>query len=107
MTTGNDSLTMSLESARATAVKFAAGRVIVQLADGREVRVPLSLYPTLERARPTVRLQFELIGAGKGISWPALDLDLSTAGILAGLPERIPAPPHRASTRQRTLRAAG
>jgi hypothetical protein len=34
------------------------------------------------------RDQWELIGPGSGIDWPAIDLQLSMRGILEGRPER-------------------
>jgi Protein of unknown function (DUF2442) len=79
--------------AAASGLRFAAGNLIVSIDDGREVRVPLHFYPTLERATPSARKQWELIGDGRGISWEALDLDLSVEALLAGAREGIPKPP--------------
>ncbi|MFN0011389.1 MAG: DUF2442 domain-containing protein [Phycisphaerales bacterium] len=62
----------------------------VELADGRRLQVPLSLYPTLRQAAPAVRGRWEWIGRGYGIHWPDLDLDLSVSGLLAGVPEVRP-----------------
>lgn len=59
----------------------------VLLNDGRLVGVPASLYPTLLKATPAQRARYRTIGGGHGFHWPALDLDLSVAGIVRHLPE--------------------
>jgi hypothetical protein len=64
-----------------------AARLSVRLADGRSVETPLSWYPTLVDAPARSRLDWELIGGGRGVSWPALDVDLSVQGMLSGVPE--------------------
>ena len=76
-------------------LRFEKGRLVVVLEDEREVSVPLSHYPTLQRARPAERSEWRSIGRGIGFHWPKLDLDLSVRGIVSGLPEVIPAPPPR------------
>ena len=90
MSTGNGNKTTE---AKATGLRFARGRLILELNDGREVSVPLRRYPTLLRARPAQRAAWRLIGRGVGFHWDALDLDLSVRGLVSGLPEVIPAPP--------------
>ncbi len=70
--------------ARAVDVSVAAGRLIVELADGRSVTVPLTWFPRLQRATPSERRRWQLIGRGVGIRWPAIDEDLSVAGLLRG-----------------------
>ena len=54
------------------------------LSDGRTISVPLSWYPRLVHATPQERGDWELIGGGQGIHWPALDEDISVEGLLAG-----------------------
>lgn len=78
---------------RATQLRFDGSRIVVCLTDGREVSVPLARYPTLIRATPTDRENWELLGNGRGFYWKSLDLDLSTEGLVQGLPERIPRAP--------------
>lgn len=63
--------------------------LMVELVDGRSVGVPLALYPTLSRANPRARTRYRSIGDGDGFSWPALDLDLSVEGIVAGREEQL------------------
>ena len=58
--------------------------LIVQLADGRAISLPLAWYPRLAYATPQERDNWRLIGGGEGIHWPDLDEDLSVAGLLAG-----------------------
>jgi len=59
----------------------------VELLDGRSIRLPLTLFPTLAEATARRRAKWELCGAGTGIHWPLLDYDLSVAGLLRGEPE--------------------
>jgi hypothetical protein len=54
----------------------------VQLADGREISVPLEWFPRLRDATQEQRSHWRLIGRGAGIHWEELDEDLSVAGLL-------------------------
>jgi hypothetical protein len=56
--------------------------LLVALADGREISVPLSWYPRLEKASPKDRKNWRLIGGGLGIHWEALDEDVSVESLL-------------------------
>jgi hypothetical protein len=67
-------------------VRVTEDELIVGIADGRTVSVPLVWYPRLLHATPEQRARWELAGAGFGIHWPDLDEDLSTEGLLAGAP---------------------
>lgn len=58
--------------------------LIVDLADGRTITVPLAWFPRLAHATPQERANWRLIGAGEGIHWPELDEDISIASLLAG-----------------------
>jgi hypothetical protein len=58
--------------------------VVVDLADGRTVSVPLAWYPRLLRGSPEERSNHRFIGDGEGIHWPDLDEDISVENILAG-----------------------
>lgn len=49
------------------------------LADGREVAVPLALFPRLRGATPAQRAKWRLIGGGVGVHWPDVDEDVSAA----------------------------
>jgi hypothetical protein len=54
----------------------------VTLADGRRIATPLAWYPRLLRASVTERQNYEIMPMG--IHWPAIDDDLSIAGVLKG-----------------------
>jgi hypothetical protein len=71
---------------RVSDVRFEDERLIVDLADGRTIAVPVSWYPRLADATPTQRANWEVAGAGYGIHWPDVDEDLSTEGLLRGAP---------------------
>lgn len=70
---------------RAGAVRFSDTRLIIGLADGREISVPLAWFPRLANASPEQRAHWELIGQGVGIHWPDVDEDISVPRLL-GLP---------------------
>jgi hypothetical protein len=56
----------------------------IDLADGRELRVPLAWYPRLEVATPAERRNWRLLGNGYAIEWPDLDEHIGIEGLLAG-----------------------
>jgi hypothetical protein len=60
--------------------------LIVDLADGRMISVPLAWYPRLLDATPKQRANWKKCGGGYGIHWPDIDEDLSTEGLLRGAP---------------------
>lgn len=71
---------------RVAGVRFADERLVVDLADGRTIAVPVAWYPRLANATPAQRENWEVAGAGYGIHWPDVDEDLSTEGLLRGAP---------------------
>jgi hypothetical protein len=58
--------------------------LIVLLADGRTLSVPIVWFPRLAAASLEHRGEIELIGQGEGLRWPAIDEDISVIGLLAG-----------------------
>jgi hypothetical protein len=78
--------TLVIDSAasRARAVRLTEDTLVVDLADGRTVSVPLAWYPRLLQGSPLERSNHRLIGEGEGIHWPDLDEDISVENILAG-----------------------
>ena len=58
--------------------------LIVDLADGRTITVPLAWFPRLAHGTPAERANWRLIGGGVGIHWPDLDEDISVESLLAG-----------------------
>jgi hypothetical protein len=92
MSTGNGKIVAN----RPKAVRFENERLVVEFEDGRQVHVPLRLYPSLLRATPAQRSRWKMIGPAKAFHWPDLDLDLSVDGLISGLREAIPPPPVKA-----------
>src|SRR6266480_3747255 len=59
-------------------------RLIVDLADGRTLAIPLEWYPRLVHAGPKERQNWKLLGDGYAIEWPDLDEHVGVEGLLAG-----------------------
>ena len=64
------------------ALRFDADCMWVDLSDGRTIGIPLAWFPRLLHAAPEQRGAYEF--SRRGIHWPALDEDISVAGLLAG-----------------------
>lgn len=71
-------------------VRVSEEEIIVFLADGRTVSVPLAWSWRLSEASQKARQNFQIIGDGQGIHWPVVDEDISVAGMLGGVPARRP-----------------
>jgi hypothetical protein len=69
---------------RADQVRCTDEEIIVSLADGRRLSVPIIWFPRLAGASPAQREEYELLGDGEGIHWPQIDEDISVAGLLMG-----------------------
>jgi hypothetical protein len=74
----------SSPQALAQNVRVTNDTLVVDLADGRTVSVPIVWYPRLAHGSPAERAQWELIGRGHGIHWPQLDEDIAVEDLLAG-----------------------
>jgi hypothetical protein len=61
-----------------------AGKLIVHLADGRDVVVPIDWYPRLANATRHERLNWHLLGNGYAIEWPDIDEHIGIEGLIAG-----------------------
>ena len=81
---GMTTLVIDESSLRAVRAQLTDEALVVDLADGRTISVPLVWYPRLLRASMEERQQFRLIGSGEGIHWVLLDEDVSVEGIVAG-----------------------
>lgn len=68
--------------ATAVSVTVTDDRLLVVLADGREVAAPLAWFPRLLGATDSQRRNWRLIGRGQGIHWPDVDEDISIATLL-------------------------
>jgi hypothetical protein len=73
-----------LKAALAQSVSVSDDALVVDLADGRTITVPLAWFPRLTRGTPTERADWRLIAGGEGIHWPRLDEDISVASLLEG-----------------------
>jgi hypothetical protein len=80
------------EAARITEPRAASARydrqldrVIIDLTNGCTFAFPPRLAQGLETATEDELAQVEVLGAGSGLHWEALDTDLSVPGLLAGL----------------------
>jgi uncharacterized membrane protein len=69
-----------------TEVRVTDDDLVVALADGRTLSVPLVWYPSLLNASEEERNDWRLIGDGEGVHWPQIDEDLSAEGLLRGIP---------------------
>lgn len=72
---------------RAAAARYdrSLKRLIVELTNGCSFTFPPHLAQGLEAATAQQLAQVEILGAGTGLHWEALDVDLSIGGLLAGL----------------------
>jgi hypothetical protein len=77
-------LAVEADSILARSVAVTEDSLVVELSDGRVLSVPLAWYPRLQHGTPEERSNCRLIGRGDGIHWPALDEDISVAGLIAG-----------------------
>jgi hypothetical protein len=68
--------------ATAVDVQVTDDRIVVVLADGRELAAPLAWFPRLADATADQRRNWRLIGRGHGIHWPDVDEDISVASLL-------------------------
>ncbi len=77
-------LTAEPTATRAQMVTVTDDALVVDLADGRTVSVPLAWFPRLLHGTAAERARWRLTGSGQGIHWPDLDEDISVANLLAG-----------------------
>jgi hypothetical protein len=66
----------------ATGVKVTSDSLSVELADGREVTVPLMWFPRLLSANKIQRENWRMIGGGVGIHWEDVDEDISVETLM-------------------------
>jgi hypothetical protein len=78
-------ITLVLEvEPQAAKVETTKDHLIVDLADGRRLVVPLAWYPRLLYATLAERQNLQLLGDGYAIEWPELDEHIGIEGLLAG-----------------------
>ena len=78
--------TARLHEPRAAAARYdrRSERVVVELTNGCTFAFPPHLAQGLEAVTEEQLSQVEILGAGSGLHWEALDADLSVPGLLAG-----------------------
>jgi hypothetical protein len=77
---------IDLRELRAQNLSFGEDDLIVELADGRTISVPLAWFPRLFQATPAERGNWRWIGGGIGIHWPDIDEDIAVEDLLHGRP---------------------
>ena len=80
-------------------LRFDVDTLWIDLADGRQLGVPLAYFPRLLQATPVDREKYTLSGGGTGIHWDNLDEDISVPALLMGVGDRTrktprPVPEH-------------
>jgi hypothetical protein len=73
---------------RARKVSFDADSMWVDLADGRQLGVPLAYFPRLFNATQTQRDKYIISGGSTGLHWDKLDEDISVKFLLLGIGDR-------------------
>src|SRR5688572_15037744 len=68
----------------ATNVSIANEKLVVDLADGRILLVPLGWYPRLLHATDQERQRWQLLGDGYAIEWSEIDEHIGIEGLIAG-----------------------
>ncbi len=81
-------MSTSVAEPMATQLRFDADTLWLNLADGRQLGVPLAYFPRLPRATSGQRESYTISGGGTGLHWNELDEDISVAGLLAGIGDR-------------------
>ena len=69
-------------------IRFDADTLWVELADGRQLGVPIAYFPRLLNATPEQRSKCTISGGGSGLHWDDLDEDVSVPALLMGVGDR-------------------
>ena len=80
---------IEIRTALAQGVSVSDDALVVDLADGRTISVPLAWYPRLAHGTVPERSNWRFIARGVGIHWPDLDEDISVDGLLLGVGDRF------------------
>jgi hypothetical protein len=59
--------------------------LIIVLANGRRIALPIEGVPELKKATKKVLANWELLGRGTAINWPDIDVALPIDGIIEGV----------------------
>ena len=78
--------TSQIDIADATALSVRVNDLdlVVDLADGRTITVPVAWFPRFAHGTQAEKSNWRLIGRGHGIHWPDLDEDIGIESLLTG-----------------------
>lgn len=69
-------------------ISFDSDSMWVELADGRQMGIPLAYFPRLLNATDVQRNKYVISGGGTGLHWDDLDEDISVRALLMGIGDR-------------------
>jgi hypothetical protein len=84
------STAVKLQEVRIKDISITEDTITAYLVDGRIISVPLAWSWRLSEATPEQRGNYEIIGDGQGVHWPAIDEDISAEGMMYGIPAPKP-----------------
>ena len=72
----------------AKGITFDSDTMWVELADGRQMGVPLAYFPRLLKATDSQRDKYVISGGGTGLHWDDIDEDISVQALVMGIGDR-------------------
>ncbi len=87
----------SVNKSLAKKVTFDSENMIVELADGRTLIVPLAYFPRLLKADERKRNNYTISGGGTGLHWDELDEDISVENLLLGIGDNTVQKPEKSN----------
>ncbi len=69
-------------------LRFDTDTMWVDLADGRQLGIPLAYFPRLLQATPSQLANYTISGGGTGLHWDELDEDISVPSLLMGIKDK-------------------
>ena len=81
-------MSISTFESRAPKIWFDEDNLWLNLADGRQLSVPLVYFPRLHKATRQQRENAEISSGGTGLHWDEIDEDISVPNLLVGVYDR-------------------
>lgn len=78
-------MNISVSKPLAIRLRFDDDTMWVDLADGRQLGVPLAYFPRLNNATLKQRIKYTISGGGTGLHWDELNEDISVENLLLGI----------------------
>ena len=69
-------------------ITFDSDTMWIELADGRQMGVPLAYFPRLLNATDAQRDKYVISGGGTGLHWDDIDEDISVQALVMGIGDR-------------------